>query len=81
VGAVTIDAFQQLFVELATEAVFTAVEKGVFNGTGTGQMLGICKDTRITNAVEMTADEFGKWDAWKKKVFAKIREICHRLDL
>ena len=72
VGAVTIDAFQQLFVELATEAVFTAVEKGVFNGKGTGQMLGICKDTRITNAVEMTADEFGKWDAWKKKVFAKI---------
>ena len=72
VGAVTLDAFQGLFVELATEAVVAAIEKGVFSGTGTGQMLGICNDPRVTNVVELTEKEFGSWDGWKKKVFAKI---------
>ena len=72
VSVVTLDAFQALFVEMATEAVMAAVEKGVFQGTGEGQMLGVCKDTRITNVVEMTADNMGKWEQWKKKLFAKI---------
>lgn len=72
VSVVTIDEFQALFVELATEAVMAAVEKGVFQGTGEGQMLGVCKDPRVTNVVEMTADDMGKWAQWKKKFFAKI---------
>ena len=72
VSVVTLDEFQALFVELATEAVMAAVEKGVFQGTGEGQMLGVCKDPRVTNVVEMTADNMGKWDQWKKKFFAKI---------
>lgn len=74
VNVVTFDAFQKLFVELATEAIIEAVEKGVFNGTGSGQMLGVCKDPRVTNVVTLTAAEFAKWDAWKKKVFAKIKK-------
>ena len=72
VSVVTIDEFKALFVELATEAVMAAVEKGVFQGTGEGQMLGVCKDPRVTNVVEMTADDMGKWAQWKKKFFAKI---------
>lgn len=72
VSVVTIEEFQSLFVELATEAVIAAVEKGAFQGTGNGQMLGVCNDPRVTNIVELTDTEFGKWDAWKKKVFAKI---------
>lgn len=72
VSVVTLDAFQALFVELATEAVMAAVEKGVFQGTGEGQMLGVCKDPRVTNGVDMTADDVAKWAQWKKKFFAKI---------
>ena len=73
-SVVTIEAFQKLFVELATEAVIEAIEKGVFAGTGEGQMLGVCKDPRVTNVVELTAEEFAKWESWKKKVFAKIKK-------
>lgn len=72
VSAASLEEFQSLFVELATEAVIAAVEKGVFSGTGNGQMLGVCKDPRVKNVVELTAAEFAQWSAWKKKVFAKI---------
>lgn len=77
-SVVTIDAFQSLFVELATEAIIVALEKGVFNGTGEGQMLGVCKDPRVTNVVTLTAAEFGKWDGWKKNFFAKIKKKYSR---
>lgn len=77
-SVVTIDVFQALFVELATEAIIVAVEKGVFNGTGNGQMLGVCKDPRVTNVVTLSAEEFGKWDGWKKKLFAKIKKRYSR---
>lgn len=72
VSVTTFEEFQGLFVELATEAVITAIEKGVFQGSGVGQMLGVCKDPRVTNAVELTDAEFASFAAWKKKVFAKI---------
>lgn len=72
VSVVTIEAFQELFVELAIKAVLAAAEKGVFKGTGTNQMLGVCNDPRVTNVVTMTAAEFAEWTNWKKKVFAKI---------
>lgn len=72
VSVVTLDEFQALFVELATEAVLAAIEQGVFKGTGSGQMLGVCNDPRVTNVVEMTADDMAKFAQWKKKFFAKI---------
>lgn len=72
VSVTTFEEFQGLFVELATEAVITAIEKGVFQGSGVGQMLGVCKDPRVTNAVDLTDAEFASFAAWKKKVFAKI---------
>lgn len=77
-GVVTIAAFQKLFVELAVEAVFAAVEIGVFNGTGEGQMLGVCKDERVKNSVTLTAEEFGSYAAWKKKVFSLIKKSYSR---
>ena len=48
----------------------------MINGTGTGQPLGILKDTRIksTNVIQMTEKELGDWKAWKKKVFAKMKK-------
>ena len=72
VSVVSFEEFQSLFVELAVEAVMTTIEKGAFQGTGEGQMLGVCKDPRVTNVVELTSAEFSQFSAWKKKVFAKI---------
>lgn len=72
VSVVSFEEFQALFVELATEAVMAEIEKCSFTGTGVGQMLGVCKDPRVTNIVEMNADDFSKFSPWKKKVFAKI---------
>lgn len=69
----TFTEFQSLFVPLAVEAIITALEVGVFNGTGTGQMLGIVQDPRIKNVVTMVSDDFGSWAGWKKNVFAKIK--------
>lgn len=71
-SVVTIEAFQELFVELATEAVIAAIEKGVFKGSGESQMLGVCNDPRVTKVVTLTPEEFSDWASWKKKVFAVI---------
>lgn len=78
VSVATFEEFQALFVELATEAVIAAIEKGVFTGTGSGQMLGVCADTRVTNKVELKAAEVVDYSAWKKKVFAKIPKKYQR---
>lgn len=77
-SVVTVAAFQKLFVELAVEAVFAAVEIGVFNGTGENQMLGIFNDKRVKNVVTMSPEEFASFSAWKKKVFAKIKKSYGR---
>lgn len=71
----TLPMFQELFVQLATEAIIDAIEIGVFNGSGTGQMLGITKDSRVpaANKIAVSDADIGKWDKWKKNVFAKIK--------
>ncbi len=73
---VTFEEFQSEFVSLATEAIIIALENAVINGTGTGQPLGILKDSRIksANVIQMTEEELGNWKAWKKKVFAKMKK-------
>lgn len=78
VSVVTIEEFQELFVELSCEAIMVALEKGVFKGTGEGQMLGVCNDKRVTNVVSLTAAEFSSYSAWKKKVFSKIKKRYQR---
>ena len=73
VSVVTIAESEALFSELAVEAIITALEKGVFNGTGSGQMLGILNETRIPagNTIELTAADL-TWKGLKQKVFAKM---------
>lgn len=72
----TIDAFQQLFVPLAVEAIAKALDIAIMNGSGTGEPLGITKDTRIPtgNVITLTPTEFASWSDWKKKVFAKMKK-------
>lgn len=71
---VSLAGFENTVTDLITEAMVKALDQAVLNGTGTGRPLGITKDTRVPAAqiVTLTAAEFVKWDAWKKKVFAKM---------
>lgn len=72
VSVVTLDAFEAKFVELAAEAMAKALDEAIIKGTGTDQPLGITKDTRITNVVEISLKEAADWSAWHKKVKAAI---------
>jgi HK97 family phage major capsid protein len=69
---VTIDLFEREIVRIMTIAYLQAMDEGIVNGTGEGQMLGITKDPRVTNVVQLTAEEFNDWTAWRKKFFAKL---------
>lgn len=75
-NVVTLEAFQALFVPLATEAIVKAVEIAIFKGNGTSQPQGIITDKRIPkeNIITMTPSEFASWDGWHKKVKAKMKK-------
>ena len=71
-SAVTFSEFQELFVPLAVEAIIRKIETGIFTADGSGKMLGVTQDARVTNVITLAAADMTKWDGWKKKVFAKI---------
>lgn len=75
-SVVTLEAFQQLFIPLAVEAIAKALDLAIIKGTGTASPLGIVNDTRIPegNVITLTATDFASWSAWKKKVFAKMKK-------
>lgn len=74
VNVTTLEMFQQMFIPLAVEAIAKAWDYAIINGSGSGEPLGIAKDTRVANSnvVTMPAADVVKWAEWKKKVFAKI---------
>lgn len=65
---VSIDAFEREFAILAVNAMVDAKEIAVFNGTGTGQPLGITVDPRIAagQKVGLTAAKVILFDEWVK---------------
>lgn len=69
---VTLSLFESEIVRIMVEAYVETMDKVIISGTGSGQPLGITKDPRVTNVIEMTAAEFADWTAWRKKLFAKI---------
>lgn len=73
---VTIDLFEREIVRIMLIAYLQAMDTGIVNGTGNGQMLGILNDPRVMNQtdniIEMTAADFNNWTAWRKKFFAKL---------
>lgn len=71
---VTLDMFEAEFTKLISEAMVIALETAIIKGSGSGSPLGITVDPRITaeQIITIPAADFGKWDVWKKKVFAKI---------
>ena len=74
VNVVSLPMFENLFASLIVEAMISALEKAIINGSGSGQPMGIVKDTRVpaANVIEMTEADFGNWVKWKKNVFAKM---------
>lgn len=79
-SVVTYDAFQQLFVPLAVEAIAQALDVAIISGEGTASPLGIVKDTRVPaqNVIELTVADIASWGAWKKKVFGKMAKAYRK---
>lgn len=73
---VALQMFEEEIVHIMTEAYVEAMDKGIIAGTGAGQMLGILKDTRVTeqtdHIIESTAEQFGNWEQWRKRLFSMI---------
>ena len=72
---VSLDIFEREVVRIMLRAYMKAMDQGIVNGTGSGQMLGILNDPRVIatgNVVTMTAAEINNWTAWRKKFFAKL---------
>jgi len=72
---VALDVFEREIVRIMMIAYLQAMDNGIVNGTGNGQMLGILNDPRILatgNVIEMSATELNDWTAWRKKFFAKL---------
>lgn len=71
---VTLDLFEREVVRIMTIAYLQAMDKGIVNGSGKGEMLGILNDTRIpaAHSITMNAADINNWTAWRKKFFAKL---------
>lgn len=69
---VALDLFEREVVSIMVKAYLQAMDLGIVNGTGKGQMLGILNDPRVTNVVELTAADINNWTAWRKKFFSTL---------
>lgn len=72
---VSLDIFEQTLAADIAEAMIVAIEKAVISGTGSGMPKGIINHTTEIPAeqqITIAAADIGKWDKWKKNVFAKI---------
>lgn len=76
VNVMTFDAFKALFIPLMTEALVKAIEDAIINGDGTDKPLGIVNDARVpsTNVITLSDEDFKSWEAWQKKVLAKVKK-------
>lgn len=70
----TIPAFEAALTPLIVEAMVKQQEIEIIKGVGTTEMLGVTVDSRVAagQSITLSSTEFGEWDSWKKKVFAKI---------
>ncbi len=69
---VALELFENEVVRIMVKAYLQAMDLGIVNGTGKGQMLGILNDPRVTNVVEMSAADINNWTAWRKKFFSTL---------
>lgn len=62
----TEEAFQRRYPEKIAEALAILLDEAVMNGSGSGQPLGVLKDTRVPteNKVTIAAANMGKWQTY-----------------
>lgn len=65
-AATTLEEFQRRYAAKCAEALVRLLDAGIMNGTGSGQMLGILKDTRITgdHKVSVNEEKISTWAGW-----------------
>ena len=72
----TLESFEAEITSAIAIAYLEAMDDGIINGTGNGQMLGILNDERVTglagHTIQMSAADINDWKAWRKNFFAKI---------
>lgn len=72
----TLESFEAEITKVIAIAYVKAMDFGIVNGSGNGQMLGILNDERVTNlaghTIQMSANDINDWKAWRSKFFAKI---------
>lgn len=72
---VSLDVYEKTIAADIAEAMIVAIEKAVISGSGSGMPKGIINHTTEIPAeqqITIAASDMGKWDKWKKNVFAKI---------
>ena len=71
---VSLDAFNAMFVDFATEAIVKAVEAAIIKGDGNAKPLGILNDTRVAAAQKLTlASANMNWEGWHS-IKAKMKK-------
>lgn len=68
----TLSSFEAKLAEIIAIAYLQAMDDGIVNGSGNGQMLGILNDPRVTNTITLTAAQINDWKAWRKDFFSKL---------
>lgn len=71
-SVVTLSSFESKLTEIIAIAYLQAMDYGIVNGSGNGQMLGILNDPRVTNTVTMTAAQMSDWTQWRKRFFSQL---------
>ncbi len=69
---VSLSVFESEITEAMVKAYVKGMDLAIIHGTGIKQPLGITKDQRVTNVVELDETEISDWTAWRKKLFAKV---------
>ena len=69
---VALDVFEHEIVRVMVEAFAKEMDMMILTGSGSAQPLGILNDARVTNVIEMTAEEMSDWTKWRENLFAKV---------
>lgn len=78
---VSLPIFEQNITDNIYEAMIIALEEGIINGTGTGQPLGITKDTKIPSEqiVEVAVEDMDKYQTWTTLIAKVPRKYRNRV--
>lgn len=69
---VTLSSFEARITEIIAVAYLKAMDNGIVNGSGDGSMTGILNDARVTNSIQMSAEDINDWKKWRKNFFAQL---------